>query len=60
VVFDDNYYAATSAIFAFLESHAIYSRGRYGSWTYNSMEDALLAGRDVAATVDAIPEGDHP
>jgi protoporphyrinogen oxidase len=60
VVFDDNYYAATSAIFAFLESHAIYSRGRYGSWTYNAMEDALLAGREVAATIDAIPEGAKP
>ncbi|MBN2381255.1 hypothetical protein JXQ70_00090 [bacterium] len=57
VVFDDNYYTATRAIFAFLESNAIYSRGRYGSWTYNAMEDALIAGRDVAATVDAIPEG---
>jgi protoporphyrinogen oxidase len=57
VVFDEHYYAATSAIFAFLESHAIYSRGRYGSWTYNSMEDALLAGREVAATIDAISQG---
>ena len=53
VVFDDHYYAATSAIFAFLESHGIFSRGRYGSWTYNSMEDALLAGREVAASIDA-------
>jgi protoporphyrinogen oxidase len=52
VVFDDHYYAATSAIFAFLESHAIYSRGRYGSWTYNAMEDCLIAGRDVAATIE--------
>ncbi len=57
VVFDDHYYAATSAIFAFLESHGIYSRGRYGSWTYNAMEDSLLAGREVAATIDAISEG---
>jgi len=53
VVFDDHYYAATSAIFAFLESHAIYSRGRYGSWTYNAMEDCLIAGREVAATIEA-------
>jgi protoporphyrinogen oxidase len=53
VVFDDNYYAATSEIFAFLESHAIFPRGRYGSWTYNAMEDALIAGRDVAAALDA-------
>jgi protoporphyrinogen oxidase len=53
VVFDDHYYAATSAIFAFLESHAIYSRGRYGSWTYNAMEDCLIAGREVAATIES-------
>lgn len=53
VVFDDNYYAATSEIFAFLEAHAIFPRGRYGAWTYNAMEDALIAGREVAATLDA-------
>jgi len=57
VVFDDYYYAATKAIFTFLESHAIYPRGRYGSWIYNAMEDSLLAGREVAATIAAaIPE----
>jgi protoporphyrinogen oxidase len=60
VVFDDNYYAATSAIFAFLDSHAIYSRGRYGAWTYNSMEDALIAGREVAAAIDAHHSGVKP
>jgi protoporphyrinogen oxidase len=53
VVFDEHYQAATTAIFRFLESHAIYSRGRYGAWTYNAMEDCLLAGREVAATIDA-------
>ncbi len=53
VVFDEHYYAATSAIFSFLGSHAIYSRGRYGSWTYNSMEDSLLLGREVATAIDA-------
>jgi protoporphyrinogen oxidase len=51
VVFDEHYYAATGAIFAFLEAHDIYSRGRYGSWTYNAMEDSLIAGREVAATI---------
>jgi len=60
VVFDDHYYTATSAIFAFLESHAIYSRGRYGSWTYNAMEDCLIAGREVAATIEARSAGVHP
>jgi protoporphyrinogen oxidase len=54
VVFDDHYYAATSAIFAFLEKHGIYSCGRYGRWTYNSMEDALIDGRQVAVTINAM------
>ncbi len=53
VVFDDNYYAATRELFAFLEAHAIFPRGRYGAWTYNAMEDALIAGREVAAALDA-------
>jgi protoporphyrinogen oxidase len=52
VVFDHHYYEATHAIFAFLESNAIYPRGRYGAWTYNAMEDCLLAGREVAALID--------
>ncbi|HJX51372.1 MAG TPA: FAD-dependent oxidoreductase, partial [Polyangia bacterium] len=60
VVFDEHYYAATTAIFRFLESHAIYPRGRYGAWTYNAMEDCLLAGREVAATIDAAPGSKTP
>jgi protoporphyrinogen oxidase len=52
VVFDDNYYPATRAIFGFLEEKGIYARGRYGSWTYNAMEDCVLAGREVAAIID--------
>jgi len=60
VVFDEHHSAATTAIFRFLESHAIYSRGRYGAWTYNAMEDCLLAGREVAATIDAAPGSKTP
>jgi len=60
VVFDDYYYAATTAISRFLESHAIYPRGRYGAWTYNAMEDCLLAGREVAATIEAVPRSHTP
>jgi protoporphyrinogen oxidase len=52
VVFDDHYYPATRAIFSFLEACAIHPRGRYGSWTYNAMEDCVLAGREVAALID--------
>ena len=48
VVFDHNYYDALSHLMPFLESHSIFPRGRYGSWTYNSMEDCLILGRDMA------------
>ena len=54
VVFDHHYYASTSTIFRFLEAHDIYPRGRYGAWTYNAMEDCVIAGREVAATIDAL------
>jgi protoporphyrinogen oxidase len=57
VVFDRNYYEATRAIFAFLEQNRIYPRGRYGAWTYNAMEDCVLAGREVAATIETAQRG---
>lgn len=52
VIFDHAYYAATHAIFTFLDAHQIFPRGRYGAWTYNAMEDCVLAGREVAATIE--------
>ena len=55
VVFDDHYYAAVETITKYLEANAIYPRGRYGAWTYNAMEDCILAGRDVARLLDAQP-----
>lgn len=48
VVFDRAYYDALEAIRPFLDAQGIISCGRYGAWTYSSMEDALLAGRDAA------------
>ncbi len=51
VVFDDHYYLATETIRSWLEARGIYPRGRYGYWTYNSMEDCILAGREVAQTL---------
>ena len=51
VIFDHSYYAATHAVFEFLDAHHIFPRGRYGAWTYNAMEDCVLAGREVAATI---------
>ena len=57
VVFDQHYYAATRAIFAFLEANAIHPRGRYGAWTYDAMEDCVVAGREVAALIDGTING---
>ena len=53
VVFDHNYYAATETIFKYLAQKNIFPRGRYGSWTYNAMEDCILAGREVAQKLAA-------
>jgi protoporphyrinogen oxidase len=53
VVFDDHYYGAVETLTRWLESHDIYPRGRYGSWIYNSMEDSILAGREVALRLNS-------
>ena len=51
VVFDDHYYKSVETIRNYLEANAIFPRGRYGSWIYNSMEDCIIAGRDVARQI---------
>ena len=38
-------------IMAYLTSHGIFSIGRYGSWRYLSMEDALLQGKETAEAI---------
>ena len=48
VVFDDAHEASVATIRAFLAEAGIDAIGRYGSWTYASMEDAILAGRAAA------------
>jgi protoporphyrinogen oxidase len=55
VVFDHHYYDATATLFRYLDAHGIYPRGRYGAWTYNAMEDCLLAGREVADRLVSAP-----
>ncbi|HEY8380298.1 MAG TPA: FAD-dependent oxidoreductase, partial [Nannocystis sp.] len=52
VVFDAAWAAARGRILTWLEGHRIHSCGRYGGWTYNGMEDCLIAGRDAAAWLD--------
>lgn len=49
VVFDAAWERARATILGWLAGQAILSCGRYGGWTYNGMEDCLIAGRDAAA-----------
>jgi protoporphyrinogen oxidase len=48
VMFDEHHREATETIGAWLHGLGIRSCGRYGSWTYNSMEDAIVAGMEAA------------
>ena len=50
VIFDHEHKAATTSLHAFLRQHDVISTGRYGEWTYSSMEDALLSGRRAIRT----------
>ena len=47
VVFDLNYNKNMAVIQKYLKKKKIISIGRYGSWNYSAMEDALLNGRDA-------------
>ena len=44
VIFDRYCTRARSLIMSFFDAHGVHSIGRYGGWTYNSMEDAILDG----------------
>lgn len=56
VIFDHAYFASLEALRPYLASRGIASTGRYGGWTYSSMEDALLNGREAArAALDSKP-----
>jgi len=54
VIFDHAYYDALAVIEPFLERARILSTGRYGKWTYCSMEDALLMGRNAATRAESL------
>jgi len=47
-IYDNNYRPVRESILRFLSQNNILSCGRYGSWQYMSMEDAILNGRDAA------------
>lgn len=51
VIHDLNRPQALKTIFPYLKQHNISSVGRYGAWEYNSMEGAILAGKQAAECV---------
>ncbi|MFH0902290.1 MAG: NAD(P)-binding protein [Pseudomonadota bacterium] len=59
VIFDEHHAEATRRILGWLSANDVRSCGRYGSWTYNAMEDCILAGRDTAVTLEQGPDELH-
>ena len=48
VIYDENRKIVLKKIFPFFQSNQIFSIGRYGSWEYSNMEDAILHGKNIA------------
>jgi len=51
VIFDRHCADARATILDFFASRGVHSIGRYGGWTYNSMEDAILDGLRTAGAL---------
>jgi protoporphyrinogen oxidase len=50
-IYDKNYAQAREGIIKYLAGNDILACGRYGSWRYSSMEDAILDGKMAAQTL---------
>jgi protoporphyrinogen oxidase len=48
VVYDEFRNNILAAVFPYLNKNNIWSIGRYGSWEYSNMEDAMLHGKKIA------------
>ena len=51
VIYNRRYNQTTKTILDFLGSHNIFSIGRYGSWRYMTMEEAILDGKRIAQKI---------
>jgi protoporphyrinogen oxidase len=49
VIFDEHRTPITTRLLTEFGKHRVYSIGRFGAWTYNAMEDAILDGMDAAS-----------
>ena len=50
VLFDDNYEASRKQL-DWCTSVGLITKGRYGLWQYNAMEDALREGKEAATQI---------
>jgi len=48
VIYDDKREGILRTIFPFLKNNQVWSIGRYGSWEYSNMENAILQGKMIA------------
>ena len=48
VIFDRFHKKKLSAAVSYLQKNNIFPAGRYGAWTYSSMEDSIVRGREIA------------
>jgi protoporphyrinogen oxidase len=51
VIFDQERKKRVETIKSFLDSQNIFTLGRFGSWSYQTMEDAILDGKNVAEVI---------
>lgn len=51
VLYDLHRTQALNTIQPYLRQQRIYAVGRYGAWEYSAMEDAILAGKQIAETL---------
>jgi len=54
VLFDSNYLSCRQQVVAALETHGVFTAGRWGGWNYGGMEDALLEGKANAESFAAL------
>jgi protoporphyrinogen oxidase len=50
-IYDEYYAPARGAIIRYLAKNGVFACGRYGSWSYFSMEDTILNARSVAGAL---------
>lgn len=59
VAFDEDWAPSRAIALDWLRAHGVISRGRYGAWIYNSMEDCILEGMAAAQDVAGLLEHPH-